>query len=192
MLVAISAGILVNALWLQPRRHPAPYFWTRDTPARIEQPDELVRAVQDALKQVGYYTGALDGVAGPQTRSAIMAFEARAGRPATGEASADLLAAIRATKRPDLATAVAPPPVSPRQPAAAPAAPVASDPLVATIQRALARAAYGAIVADGVVGPETRDAIRRFQAEHNLPVTGEISEALTIELRAAGAMDEDP
>lgn len=188
MLVAISAGILVNALLLQPQKHPAPYFWTRHAaPAEAEQPDEMVRAVQDALKQIGYYTGALDGFAGPQTRSAIMAFEARSGREATGVASEGLLAAIRGTKRPDIATAVDMPPVA-QQPVATPAE---ADPQVAAIQRALARAAYGAIVADGIAGSETQDAIRRFQADHNLPVTGEISDALTVELRAAGAMDED-
>ena len=74
-------------------------------------------------------------------------------------------------------------------PAAAEAAP-ASDPLLATIQKALARAAYGPVEADGFMGPQTHDAIMRFQRDHNLPVTGEVSDALVVELRAAGALDD--
>jgi peptidoglycan hydrolase-like protein with peptidoglycan-binding domain len=69
------------------------------------------------------------------------------------------------------------------------AAPV-SDPLVASVQSALALSAYGPLNADGVVGPDTREAIMRFQRDHNLPVTGEISDGLVIELRAAGAMHD--
>jgi hypothetical protein len=30
----------------------------------------------------------------------------------------------------------------------------------------------------------------RFQRDHNLPVTGEVSDALVIELRATGALDD--
>jgi peptidoglycan hydrolase-like protein with peptidoglycan-binding domain len=56
------------------------------------------------------------------------------------------------------------------------------------VQNALAVAAYGPLSTDGVIGPETRDAIKRFQRDHNLPVTGEISDSLVIELRATGAM----
>ena len=61
---------------------------------------------------------------------------------------------------------------------------------VAAVQRALARAAYGPIRTDGVFGPQTREAIARFQADHGLSATGEISDALLLELRAAGALEE--
>lgn len=67
---------------------------------------------------------------------------------------------------------------------------VAFDPLVAVVQTALARSAYGPLTADGVMGPATRDAIVRFQHDHDLPVTGEVSEALVLELRAYGALDD--
>jgi peptidoglycan hydrolase-like protein with peptidoglycan-binding domain len=118
-----------------------------------------------------------------------MAFEAKAGQPVTGEATPGLLAAIRAADRLDLSTAVKPPPAQ-QDPASPAAPPAAADSLVAAIQRALARAAYGPLNADGVVGSETREAIKRFQRDHALPVTGEITDALVIELRADGAMDE--
>lgn len=74
--------------------------------------------------------------------------------------------------------------------ASARAAVVVDAALIKSVQNALALSAYGPINADGVVGPETRTAIMRFERDHNLPVTGEISESLVLELRAAGAMTD--
>jgi peptidoglycan hydrolase-like protein with peptidoglycan-binding domain len=192
-LFAIGASIFANALLLQPGPHPAPFFTTHARPpVQAGQPDELVRAVQDALKQVGYYSGPLDGISGSQTHSAIETFEAQSGRERTGEATLELLGVIQATSRPDLppvATEMASTEQAPdvTQPVAAPQA-VQPDPLVAAVQDALARSAYGSLVADGVVGPDTQQAIKRFQRDHDLPVTGEVSDALVVELRAAGAL----
>ncbi len=190
--LAISAGIVANALLLQSRPHPAPFFLSRENEVPdAEKPDELVRAVQDALKQVGYYSGPLDGIAGPQTRSAIQAFEIEIGREERGEASLELLSAIRSANRPDLTPATTPE-VHPAAQSALASVPQKLEPdaLVADIQDALARSAYGPLVVDGFVGPETREAIMRFQRDHNLPVTGDISDALVVELRATGALDD--
>ena len=194
-LLAVGAGISANALYLQPGPHPAPFFTTHaQSASHAGQPDELVRAVQDALKQIGYYSGPLDGIAGPQTQSAIEAFEAQSGREPTGEPTLELLAMIQAARRPDLS------PVPTQMASSEPESEASEtsagvpqmpqpDPLVASIQDALARSAYGPLVADGVAGPDTHEAIKRFQRDHNLPVTGEVSDALIIELRAAGALD---
>lgn len=46
--------------------------------------DNLVAAVQERLKRAGYYLGAIDGVAGPQTRSAIARWEGNHGMIADG------------------------------------------------------------------------------------------------------------
>ena len=186
---AVSAAIVVNALLLQSRPHPAPYFSTRE-PAELGEPDELVRAIQDALKQIGYYSGPLDGVLGPQTRASIVAFETKAGRVPKGEASNAILDELRSANRLAPATLEEALPQESATPATEPPQ-AAADPLVASVQRALALAAYGPVGADGFFGPQTRDAIIRFQRDHNLPVTGEISDALIIELRAAGALDEE-
>ena len=188
--LAVSAAIVVNALLLQSRPHPAPYFSTREEAAvEAGEPDELVRAIQDALKQIGYYSGPLDGVLGPQTRAAIVAFESKTGREPRGQASGALLEAVRSASR------LGPAPTTlqealRQEPVAEPLR-AEPDPLVTAVQRALALAAYGPVGADGVFGPQTREAIMRFQRDHNLTVTGEISDALVIELRAAGALDEE-
>ena len=193
-LLAIGAGITVNALFLQPGPHPAPFFVTKErSGADVGKPDELVRAVQDSLKQIGYYSGPLDGIAGPQTRSAIEFFEAQSGRERNGEASLELLALIRSTNRPDLSPLATQVASSEQATGVSQSTATVSqmpqpDSVVATIQDALARSAYGPLVADGVIGPDTRDAIMRFQRDHHLPVTGEVSDALVVELTAAGAL----
>jgi len=51
----------------------------------------MVVAVQRRLGQLGYYHGVADGVIGPQTRSAIAAFESRNGMSVDGTISRPLL-----------------------------------------------------------------------------------------------------
>ncbi len=46
---------------------------------------------------------------------------------------------------------------------------------VARIQRSLASLGYAPGLADGIVGPRTRTAIRAYQADQGLPTTGEVS-----------------
>ena len=56
---------------------------------------------------------------------------------------------------------------------------------VAAVQTALNDLGFEAGVADGLLGPRTREAIRAFQAANDLPVTGQPSPELTRALRAA-------
>ena len=51
----------------------------------------MVAAVQRRLGRLGYYHGVVDGVMGPQTRSAIAAFESRNGMAVDGTISRPLL-----------------------------------------------------------------------------------------------------
>lgn len=46
---------------------------------------------------------------------------------------------------------------------------------VASAQRALTRLGYGNLAADGALGPGTSAALRQFEQDRNLPVTGELS-----------------
>jgi peptidoglycan hydrolase-like protein with peptidoglycan-binding domain len=183
--LAITAAIVANAAFLQSGRHPAPLFDTRHTPEPPAQRDARVEAVQAALREVGYYAGPLDGIAGEQTKAAIAAYERKLGWAPTGAASRDLLTAIKA----ETSAPPAPPEAITMGLIGPPAA--APDKQVAAVQDALAKAAYGPVRADGVFGRQTRDAIVRFQKDHGLPITGEISDALIIELRAAGALDDE-
>ncbi len=51
--------------------------------------------LQRRLTSAGFDTEGSDGVIGPKTRSAISAYQARAGLPVTGEPTLDLLARLR-------------------------------------------------------------------------------------------------
>ncbi|MEX0815303.1 MAG: peptidoglycan-binding protein, partial [Dongiaceae bacterium] len=57
--------------------------------------------------------------------------------------------------------------------------------LVVEVQQSLAALGYDPGPADGRLGPKTRAAIRAFQADDGLPVDGEVSNRLTLRLRAA-------
>lgn len=62
------------------------------------------------------------------------------------------------------------------------------DPLTLAIQQALADAAYGPLSVDGIAGQQTADAIRRFQLDQGMAVTGKIDDALISRLISVGAM----
>ena len=62
------------------------------------------------------------------------------------------------------------------------------DPVILAIQQALADAAYGPLTVDGIAGRETADAVRRFQLDQGMAVTGKIDDALISRLVSVGAM----
>ncbi|MBV8747009.1 MAG: peptidoglycan-binding protein [Xanthobacteraceae bacterium] len=53
---------------------------------------------------------------------------------------------------------------------------------LAPIQRALSEFGYGPLETNGTLGPNTRAAIERFERDHKMPVTGQISDRLIREL----------
>jgi His-Xaa-Ser repeat protein HxsA len=55
---------------------------------------DIVRQVQTALYAFGFYSGAIDGVVGPQTKTAISAMQAQYGLPITGTITPDVLDAL--------------------------------------------------------------------------------------------------
>jgi peptidoglycan hydrolase-like protein with peptidoglycan-binding domain len=155
---------------------------------------QLVADVQRELQRLGVYDGALDGVSGPKTESAIRDIEQVLGWAESGEPSEKLLAALR---RPDGkgTPAATRPAAAPTQLAATSQAPAATvpaapqvDPRLQSVQRALARLGYGPIRPDGRPGSATRAAVQRFERDRNLPVTGEISSRLVRELAAVSGM----
>jgi hypothetical protein len=54
-----------------------------------------VRAIQSELKRRGYYTGQVDGIAGPKTAGAIRSYQQQNGLLVDGRASAELLNHMR-------------------------------------------------------------------------------------------------
>ncbi len=188
---ACTVMILVNALAMQQGRTPAtpaptaakqsaatpaPSQW-RAEPKR----DELVAQVQTALAERDLYDGVVDGVMGPGTATAIRAFEHAQGMAQTGEASEKTLAALMTAPMRKAETKAAAPksaaqPAAQAQAASQPATTgsTSPNPKLMAAQRALAKIGYGPVSIDGKMGTETRNAIKSFERDRNLPETGEL------------------
>lgn len=166
--VAIGA-IIVNAMFLQPGRHPAPMFHTA-FPLPANAP-AAAPATQPAAASV------------TQPSSAVTASPMPRPRPVEAEAPA--AAPVKAVAHP-----AAPAANVVRPPAAIPAA-TRSDPVgdlivsnrrVMAVQRALTDFGYGQLKPTGILGTDTQAAIQKFERERRLPVTGQVSDRLVREL----------
>ena len=60
------------------------------------KPSPLVTEIQTELQRRGYYQGALDGLIGPMTRTAVEQFELDSGLPPTGNVGSGLLNELKA------------------------------------------------------------------------------------------------
>jgi peptidoglycan hydrolase-like protein with peptidoglycan-binding domain len=117
----------------------------------------IVRVLQRDLDAAGYPPGRLDGLYGPRTRRAVVAFQAVHGLQVDGVVGPRTWAALQA---PVLTLG----PGAGDQPG--------GDDIVRSLQRRLAadRSSPGPI--DGRYGARTEAAVRRFQSAHDLPATG--------------------
>ena len=141
---------------------------TKQTPAQIA---DVTRAVQRELLLRGYQTGGSDGAQTFATRGAIMAFEYDHGMPLTGHPSQPLLKSILLgegrTKR------------------GAKVSKGQSDDakeLIRFVQEALAGLGYRPGAASGQFNNDTKVAIRKFERDQALPVSGRVSGALIVRL----------
>lgn len=125
--------------------------------------DDVVRTIQEGLAQLGYHPGTPDGIAGPTTRAAIMAYEFDRKLVQTGIADTEILAVIRGHK------------ARPNRKINTNALVKNSEELVSALQKALTRLGYDTGGADGKIGPLTRKRIRSFERDNKLDVTGRIS-----------------
>ena len=204
-------AVFINALFLQSGPHPAPIFATRpllatSTPIRLPSPRvgppvshvliqpqplaattpatvagavQLTANIQRELSRRGYYDGIADGIWGAKTDAGVRDFLQSSRLTIAPEASESLLRAL-----------VAAPIKTPGAPVAA-ANPQRNDPIAAliapsqrvlAIQRALSDFGYGQIKPTGTYDPDTRTAIEKFERDHRLPITGQISDRFVREL----------
>lgn len=186
--------IIANAVGLQPGRHPAPLFSTRERSETLQLPEPegrrqglkiqeistLVLDLQISLRKIGLYEGPLDGLSGPATERAIRAFERRLGQIETGKATEETLALILMHGEETVSTQI---PIPRKKPVFSGTSDtgqehvthsdVDSDPQLLKIQKALSDLGYGPLTADGVLGNNTTAAIKRFELDRGLPLTGE-------------------
>jgi murein DD-endopeptidase MepM/ murein hydrolase activator NlpD len=131
-----------------------------------------VAALQSALHALNLYSGYVDGIRGPQTRRAIVAFQRRRGLAADGVAGPRTRRALGWRGRPGLGSRV-----------------IRFGDRgwdVAALQFLLQRAGHGAGRADGVFGPLTRAAVRRAQAAAGIGVDGLAGPVTIRSLRGGG------
>lgn len=165
----------------------APMPGLQPSPAEETAPgyDRSVEQVQRVLAGLDIYAGAIDGLIGPQTRSAIEAYRARAGLAGGAEIDDALLKHLGLAGEGELRMAAAPSDVQvdAAMPAAVPSEP---DPRIMRIQAGLKAFGNDAIEIDGNIGPETRAALTEFQSLFGLPVTGKPDTATEAKMREIG------
>ena len=191
--------IVTNALFLQKGPHPAPIFAARPllqheatlaprvpasppVPVTETAPQarlQLVANIQRELGRKSYYDGPADGIWGAKTDAAVRDFVQATGVKLNPEASDGLLRAISTSPARTPASA------TPNPPSADPIAKlIAPSKRFTAVQRALADFGYGQIKPSGVFDPDTRTAIEKFERDHQLPITGQISDRIVRELAA--------
>jgi peptidoglycan hydrolase-like protein with peptidoglycan-binding domain len=131
-----------------------------------EASDILLAEIQRELGKRGHYKGEADGKPGPMTTQAIRDFQfsnrvAVDGRPT--EALLRDIQASRVTMKDELLDLV-------KRTAAQDDK---TTKTVADVQRALNKAGYGPLSEDGHMGPSTKQALAKFEADKKLPPRGE-------------------
>jgi hypothetical protein len=177
---AISA-IVANALFLQTGRHPAPMFGTvinLPAPSSVPLANPMPRP-----RPVGADTSPLEPRATefrvepkPAERAVEKAPEKPVEATASTRANDPMTNLVKATTSTPSSALRPPAPIPVQSPAAR---------RIAGVQRALSEYGYGNLKITGTMGSETQSAIQKFEREHKMPVTGQVSDRLLRELGAA-------
>ena len=172
---------LDNLLSRDVQTKPAPNPQPRPADAPVRNMNDLIQNIQRELSVRGYYNGAVDGVQGPRTEQAIRDFQKSKGGQNTLEPSDALLNLIkRSPAKGDITGSVNAPLEGERK-----------SLRVLSLQRALARLGYGPVRMNGTFGPDTKEAIERFERDWMMPVTGLMSENLFTKLAAVNGAPID-
>lgn len=126
------------------------------------QPSAEVRDTQQRLQTLGFYQGPIDGMWGPETRDAVERFQRARGLAVTDRLDEPTRTALLTTNARPIAV---------------------TDPTeVRALQNRLRQLNFYSGPADGVWGPDTQEAVERFQRSRALQV-GQVNEPT---LRAMG------
>jgi hypothetical protein len=178
-LVAVAAitAIVANALFLQTGRHPAPMFGTViNLPA---PPSAPLSNLMPRPRPVGADTSPLEPKATEFRVEPKPAEKPAETTASTSRASDPMTNLVKSTTSTPSVVAVARPPAP---------IPVQQSPAarrLAGVQRALSEYGYGQLKVTGTMSGETQSAIQKFEREHKMTVTGQVSDRLLRELGAA-------
>ena len=188
---AAASAIIANALFLQAGHHPSPMFGSvvampatgssTASPLPRPRPVELATKPADTSppESKSVETKSVEAKSVETKPVELKPVESKTAEPKAAEPkAADPLAnLVKATAAMPMTSNV------PRPPAPIPAAASASH-KVAAVQRALTEYGYGQLKPTGTVGSDTQAAIQKFEREHKLPVTGQMSDRLVRDLVA--------
>ncbi|MFN3323131.1 MAG: peptidoglycan-binding domain-containing protein [Bryobacteraceae bacterium] len=142
------------------------------TEQQVQPTAMSVREAQRVLQEAGYYRGEIDGIAGPLTRQALRDFQRDRGMTVTGQMDSVTVAGLQQLRTEQIAAAEA-----------ARREPVTNNNnndreitmmSVREAQRVLRDAGYYDGAIDGIKGPQTQTALREFQLDRGMSVTGEL------------------
>ncbi|BBO05004.1 MULTISPECIES: peptidoglycan-binding domain-containing protein [Bradyrhizobium] len=185
-LVAVAAigAIVANALFLQTGRHPAPMFGTvinLPAPSSVALSNPMPRP-----RPVGADTSPLEPRATEfraEPKPAERAAEKPPEKPVEATASTPRAGSDPMTNLVKATTSTPPSAMRPPAPIPVPQSPAARR--IAGVQRALSEYGYGNLKITGTMSGETQAAIQKFEREHKMQVTGQLSDRLLRELGAA-------
>jgi hypothetical protein len=190
---AAASAIIANALFLQAGRHPAPMFGSLAIPAAgltpanplprprpVEADGTLLEPRPTEIKPAE--SKATESKFSESKATESKASELKAADPKSTDSIAHLVKG----------TAAAPtaPSNAARPPAAIPlasrgdAVQITGSRRVAAVQRVLTEYGYGQLKATGTIGSDTQAAIQKFERDHKMPLTGQMSDRLVRELTA--------
>jgi hypothetical protein len=174
LFIATAAAILLNALVWQRTRHPAPLF-SRVVPAVPRKKPMIAGLIAVPLPR-------------PQPALApVQAQDEPVEKPAAQISPVEMPPLeIPAHGHPRQTRSASSPPHDVISEAATSAA---RSKLVLAAQRALVKLGF-VLDPDGVVGPTTRRAVERYERDHGLPVSGELTPALTRRLTAEAGISK--
>jgi hypothetical protein len=204
---AAACGVVTNALFLQAGPHPAPMFGATvvNLAATQAAPSLLPRPRPAEADAATSEPRSLESKAGERA-SEFRAGEAKPVEPKVADPLASLVKATTPSPSPQPSTTATPlanlvraatPSPSPQLSTTGAVSyssnvgrpPVPIPPLtgagrVAAVQRTLTEYGYGQLKPTGTVGSDTQVAIKKFERDRKLPVTGQVSDRLVRELSA--------
>jgi hypothetical protein len=190
---AVSA-IVANALFLQAGRHPSPMFGSvvtmpaagspasplpRPRPVVVEEP-----LLEPRPGEPKSFEPRPSEPKRPEPKSSeARPLESRTAEPKAADPLANLVKATTGAA-PAAPSGVLRPPASIPVASHNEAAAISGPRRVAAVQRALTQYGYGQLKPTGTAGSDTLAAVKKFERERKIPVTGHISDRLVQELTA--------
>lgn len=152
---------------------------------QLAQYSNNVLELQRELNRLGFDAGPVDGLMGARTRSAIRAYQREHQLLVDGQPTSSLLSHVRATAQGR---------TSPPMPTPAESGAERVSQLVADIQTSLRGAGYTTQPPSGRLDDPTRSAIRSYESDHGLLMSGEPSTELLRHMheRVSAAANPDP